>query len=104
MLRLRTANVFRVFLVVVVLPLCQQIIAVSIAQLAQKLVGRLFGRAVAQWIHPDADRQSGERIVILGPSQHWPLIAQPPQVAHKHQHQQRSGADRNADLCFGKGH
>ena len=42
--------------------------------------------------------------MILGARQHRPLIAQPPQVADKHHHQQNSAANRNPDLCASEGH
>src|SRR5207248_5954217 len=76
----------------------------AIAEFPHQFVGRLFGGPVPQWIHANAHRQSRERIVILRPRQHRTLIAQPPQVAQKHQYQEHSGAGRNADLRLSKGH
>src|ERR1700730_5599784 len=64
----------------------------------------MLRRAIAQRIHLDADRQSGQRIVIFRAREHRPLIAQPPDIADKHQHQQSSGAYGNPDLCAGEGH
>ena len=103
-LRLGTANVLRIFLVVIVLPPGEQLVAVPFTQFVEKLVGRVLGRAIAQRIHLDADRQPGQRIMIFRSRQHRPLIAQPPDVADKHSHQQSSGADGNPDLCAGEGH
>ena len=52
----------------------------------------------------NADGQAGERVVIFGLGQHRSLIAEPPDIAEKHEDQQRSGADGNADLGLGEGH
>ena len=95
MLRLRVADEVGVLLAVVVLPAGEQIVAVSIAQLAKKNIGAVLNGAVAQRIHPDADRQAGQRIAIFGARQHRSLIAQPPDVAEKSKHQQRASADGN---------
>jgi hypothetical protein len=42
--------------------------------------------------------------MIFRARQHRPLIAQPPEVANKHQHEQNSTAGGNPDLCPGEGH
>src|SRR5579872_5063576 len=76
----------------------------TIAQLAQKKIGAVLDRAVAQRVHPDADRQAGERIVVFGTRQHRRLIAQPPDVAEKSENQQRACADGDGDLCAGEPH
>src|SRR5450755_1174162 len=102
-LRLRTANILRVFLVVIVFPLIQQVVAVAVAHLVQELVRCVLSRAVAQRIHLDADRQPRQRIVILRTREHWSLIAQPPKVADKHSHQQNPGAGGNPNLCAREG-
>ena len=104
MLRLGVADEVGILLAVIVLPPGKHIVAVAITQLAQKQVGAVLNRAVAQWIHPDADRQAGQRIVVFGPRQHWSLIAQPPDVAKKNKHQQRAGGDGNADLRASETH
>src|SRR5271169_2907080 len=104
MLRLGVADEVGVLFTVVVLPRGEQFVAVAVAQLAKKQIGAVFNRAVAQRIHADADRKPGERIVVLGPRQHWSLIVQPPDVAKKSKHQQRASADRNPDLCASKSH
>ena len=104
MLRLRVADEVRVFLTVVVLPLREQVVAVSVAQLTKKKIGAVLNRPVAERIHPDADRQPRERIVIFGARQHRSLIAQPPDVAEKSTNQQRTSGDSDRDLCAGKAH
>src|SRR6476661_9516512 len=104
MLRLRTANVLGVLSMVIMLPFLEHVVAMPVAQLAKKFVGPLFGRPVPQWIHANAHRQSRQWIVILRARQYRALIAQPPEIAHKHHYQQHSGAGRNADLGLSKGH
>src|SRR5580693_3759573 len=104
MLRLRIADEVGILLAVVVLPPGEHIVAVAVAQLPKKKVSAVLNRPVAQGVHSNADRQAGQRIVILGPRQHRSLITQPPDVAKKSKHQQRRGADGNSDLCPGKSH
>src|ERR1700733_6174715 len=76
----------------------------SIPQLAKKKISTVLNRAVAQRIHPDADRQAGQRIVVFGARQHRSLLAQPPDVAEKSKYQQRANANSNADLCPSESH
>ena len=86
MLRFRIADEVRVFLAVVVLPLGQQLVAVAIAQFADKFVGAALNCAIAQRIHADTDRQAGQTIELFGARQHRSLIAQPNQIAEKNQY------------------
>src|SRR5215831_366451 len=58
-LRFRFANVASIFLVVIVLPFCQEIVAVPVAQFAQELIGSFLRGTVAQRIHLDADGKTG---------------------------------------------
>ncbi len=104
MLRLRVADEVRVFLAIVVLPLREQVVAVTVAQLAKKKIGAVLNRTVAERIHPDADRQPRERVVVFGARQHRSLIAQPPDVTEKSKHQQRASGDGNRDLCASEAH
>src|SRR2546426_807605 len=104
MFRLRITDIVGVLLTVIVLPLHQQVIAMSTTQLAQKHTGGALGRAVAQRIQADAGWQAAQRIVFFRSRQHWPLITQPKQVSYKHQNQQRAGADGNANLGASEGH
>src|SRR5580698_695222 len=104
MLRLRVANEVGILLAVVVLPTGEQLVAVAVPQLAKKQIGAVLNRPVAQRIHSDANWQSGQRVAVFGPRQHWPLIAKPPDVAQKSKHQQRSGTHSNSDLCSSKSH
>src|ERR1700683_3571360 len=86
------------------LPLREHGVAMTVANLAQKLAGSLLGRAVTQRIHTDADRQSSQRIVLGRPSQDRTLAVQPPNVAKKAEYQECSSADSNANLIAGKRH
>src|SRR5258708_24526789 len=104
MLRLGIADKVSILLAVIVLPNGEQFVAVSIAQLAEKNVDAVLNGAVAQGIHPNADRQASQRIVVFGPRKHWSLIAQPPDVAEKSKHQQRGHADSYADLYASEPH
>ena len=104
MLRLGVADIVGVLLMIVVFPFGEELVAASVAQRVEKLASCTFGRPVAHRIHLDADWQATERIVLFGARQHRPLIAQPPDVAEKHQHNQSSGADSNADLSAVRGH
>jgi hypothetical protein len=104
MLRLGVADEMRILLAVVVLPLGEQLVAVAIAKLVQKLVGAVLNGAVAEGIHPNADGQASERIMVFGARQHRSLIAQPPDVAEKSKHQQRRYANSNTDLYASEPH
>src|SRR6202035_3203286 len=104
MLRLGIADEMRILLAVVVLPLGEQLVAVAVAQLVQKLVGAVLNGAVAEGIHPNADGQASERIMVFGARQHRSLIAQPPDVAEKSKHQQRRHANSNTDLYASEPH
>src|SRR5271154_2622268 len=91
MLRFRVADVVSIFLVVVVLPFRKQFVAMPIAQFFDEFEGGMLGRTVAQRIHFDADRQSGQWIVIFRAGKNGPLIIQPPQIADEDADQQDSG-------------
>jgi hypothetical protein len=104
MLRLGVADEMRILLAVVVLPLGEQLVAVAVAKLVQKLVGAVLNGAVAEGIHPNADGQAGERIMVFGARQHRSLIAQPPDVAEKSKHHERRDANSNTDLYASKPH
>ena len=87
MIGLLFAEIVGVFFVVVLLPFREHFVAVPVAELTEKPVSGLLGRPVAQ-----------------GSPEHRPLIAQPPQVAHKPENQQSCAADSNSDLGLGEGH
>jgi hypothetical protein len=104
MLRLGVADEMRILLAVVVLPPGEQLIAMAVAKFVQKLVGAVLNGAVAQRIHPDADGQASERIMVFGSRQHRSLIAQPPDVAEKSKDHQRRDANSNTDLYASESH
>src|ERR1700735_5747976 len=104
MLRFGVADEMRILLAVVVLPLGEQLVAVAVAKLVQKLVGAVLNGAVAEGIHPNADGQASERIMVFGARQHRSLIAQPPDVAEKSKHHQRGDANSNTDLYASEPH
>ena len=104
MLRFGVADEVRILFTVVMLPLGEQLIAVAVAKLVQKLVGAVLNGAVAERIHPDADGQASERIMVFGARQHRSLIAQPPDVAEKSKHHQRRDANSNPDLYASEPH
>ena len=104
MLRFGIADEMRILLAVVVLPLGEQLVAVAVAKLVQKLVGAVLNGAVAEGIHPNADGQASERIMVFGARQHRSLIAQPPDVAEKSEYQQRAYARSDRDLGASKAH
>src|SRR5580704_798718 len=104
MLRFGIADEMRILLAVVVLPLGEQLVAVAVAKLVQKLVGAVLNGAVAEGIHPNADGQASERIMVFGTRQHRSLIAQPPDVAEKSKHHQRRDANSNTDLYASEPH
>src|SRR5580692_349911 len=103
-LRLGGADVAGIFLVIIALPVGQQLVAVAVANGVQEFSRSLLGGAVAQRIHLDADGQAAERVALFRPRQHRSLIAEPPHVPQKHRDQQDTGADGNADLCASEGH
>jgi hypothetical protein len=104
MLRFGIADEMRILLAVVVLPLGEQLVAVAVAKLVQKLVGAVLNGAVAEGIHPNADGQASERIMVFGARQHRSLIAQPPDVAEKSKYHQRGDANSNTDLYASEPH
>jgi hypothetical protein len=104
MLRLGVADEVGILLVVIMLPRGKQFVAMAVAQLPQEKVGAVLNGAIPQRIRLDADGQAAERIALFRPRQHWSLIAQPPDVAKKSEHQHRRNADSNSDLYPSESH
>jgi hypothetical protein len=83
-------------LAVVSLPLSQQLAAIAVAHLGDEAVGGALDGAIAKRIHSDADRHLGERVAFRRARQNRRLVAQPIEIAEKHQHKQASGAQCDA--------
>src|SRR3982074_3542027 len=98
MLRFGIANEVSIFLAIVVLPVREQIVAATVTHFPEKLPSRLLRGAIPQWVELYTYRQASQRIVIVRTGKHRPLIAQPPHVAKKSQHQQHASAHSDTDL------
>src|SRR5208282_3606178 len=61
-----TAEEVRAFFAIVLFPLGEQLAAIAVAHLRDKAIGGAFDRAIAKWIHGDADRHLGERVAFFG--------------------------------------
>src|SRR6266404_841003 len=106
MLRLGIADELRTLFAIVffLLPLRKHLAAVSVPHFADKICSGPFNGAIAKWIHRDAERHPRQGISLLRAGQHRRLIAEPPQVADEHQHQQTGCADGDPEMSLGKLH
>src|ERR1700691_2346644 len=91
-------------LAVVLFPLAEELAAIAVAHLGDKAIGGVFDRAIAKGIHGDADRHLGQRIAFFGARQNWRLVAEPIQIAQKHQDKQASGAQCDREMGAGNLH
>ena len=104
MLRLRVADEGGVFLAIVLKPVRQFFLAVSVTHAADKLApppalkcGRAADSAKWSW-------DPGERIAFFRAAQHRPLTIQVNEIAKENDQQKNAGSCRNADLVARKLH
>src|SRR4029077_15046132 len=93
-----------IFSAVVVLPLGEFLLALSILHRTDEGGGRLLGSSVAQRIQADGVRDAGEGVALLGLRKHRRLAVHPRKVAEKNQHEQRTCAGRDIDVVLGEPH
>jgi len=96
--RFRNADEGCILRALVLGPIGELLLAVSIAHGANERGGNIFRRTITQRIEGNGIGNPGERIAPFRPGQYRPLIVQPQQVAKKNHYQQCSGTCRDSDL------